>query len=94
MIATGDYSILTVFFSMLVIGSVAIAVGCSYSWFIEYKADSKAIRTLGMDVVLHAREEMERFPKVPLTWRIIARMTHPPFSCTKRIYQFFNKSPS
>ena len=94
MIATGDYSILTLFFSMLVIGLVAITVGCSYSWFIEYKADSKAIRTLGIDVVLHAREEMERFTKVPLTWRIIARMTHPPFSCTKRIYQFFNKSPS
>ena len=90
MVATGDYSILPAFFSMLVIGLLTIAIGCFFSWFIEYKADSKAIRILGMDTVLHAREEMGRFPKPPLSWRIIARMTHPPFSCTKRIYKFFN----
>jgi len=89
-VAAGDYSILPSFFSMLFIGLLAIAIGCFYSWFIEYKADSKAIRVLGMDTVLHAREQMDRFPKLPLSWRIIARMTHPPFSCTKRIYKFFN----
>lgn len=92
MVAAGDYNILPSFFSMLVIGLLAIAIGCFYSWFIEYKADSKAIRILGMDTVLHAREEIDRFPKLPLSWRIIARMTHPPFSCTKRIYQVFNKN--
>lgn len=90
MVAAGDYSILPSFFSVLVIGLVAIAIGCFYSWFIEYKADSKAIRILGMDKVLYAREEMDRFPKLPLSWRIIARMTHLPFSYTKRIYKFFN----
>lgn len=91
MVAAGDYNILPSFFSMLIIGLLAIAIGCFYSWFIEYKADSKAIRILGMDTVLRAREEIEYFPKPPLSWRIIARMTHPPFSCTKRIYQAFNR---
>ena len=90
MLAAGYYSILPSFFSMLFFGLLVIAIGCFYSWFIEYKADSKAIRILGMDTVLHAREEMGHFSKLPLSWRIIARMTHPPFSYTKRIYKFFN----
>jgi len=92
MVSTGDYSILSLFFSTLIIGLIAIAVGCLYSWFIEYKADSKAIRILGMNTVLHARKELERLPKLPIIWRILARMTHPPFSCTQRIYKFFNRN--
>jgi Zn-dependent protease with chaperone function len=89
-VSSGDYNILSLFFGMLIIGLIAIAIGCFYSWFIEYKADRQAIRVLGMDTVLHAREEIGRLPKLSLSWRIIARMTHPPFSLTKRIYQFFN----
>jgi len=47
MVAAGDHNILPSFLSMLIIGLLAIAIGCFYSWFIEYKADSKAIRILG-----------------------------------------------
>lgn len=72
--------------------SVALLlIGCSYSWFIEYKADSYAIKTLGLDHYLNAREEMKKLPKPSFTMRFIGRMTHPTPGIIFKIFQFFNK---
>ena len=76
---------------MLMYGLISIVVGCLCSWAIEYKADSTAIRILGMEKVVSARKQIEDLPKPPLLWLIIARMTHPRFSWTKFAYEYFHR---
>ena len=71
-------------------GIVFLVIGSSYSWFIEYKADSYAIKTLGLDQYLNAREEMKKLPKLSLMVRLIGRMTHPTPGIVFKIFQFFN----
>lgn len=90
MIATRNI-IPIVFFSMSITGIISIAIGCSYSWFIEYKADSIAIQTVGVSNFIYARSLMSNMPQVPLFWKILGRMTHPPPNWTLAIYKFFHK---
>ena len=75
----------------ILFGSLLILVGCAYSWFIEYKAESIAIGILGVNQVISVREQIENMPRPPLLWCIISRMTHLPFSWNLAIYKYFHK---
>ncbi len=80
------FSIGVILFALLL-----ILVGCAYSWFIEYKAESIAIGILGVNQVLSARKQIKNMPRPPLLWCVIARMTHPPFTWAMAMYQYFHK---
>lgn len=71
---------------------VLFAVPCAYSWFIEYKADSEAVRRLGVNAVLRAYAHLKTWPKPPLFWRIWARISRPPIAVTIRVCRFFNRN--
>ena len=64
---------------------------CTYSWFIEYKADCEAIQNLGVHTVLKARNYMASLPRLSWLGRIIAEVTHPPISFTIHVRRFFNR---
>ena len=75
----------------IIFGLLLILIGCAYSWFIEYKADSIAIGILGVNQVVSGREQMGNMPRSPLLLRIISRMTHLPFTWNMAIYNYFHK---
>ncbi len=85
------WSLLSLHISSFIVGLSATLIGCILSWILEYKAESIAIKILGVKWVISARRLMSNMPKPPLVWRIISRATHPPFSWTLSIYRFFHK---
>ena len=85
------YGLLTVQIDTIIFSLILVFAGCMYSWFIEYKAEAVAIKMLGVDQVIFAREQMVNFPKPPLSWRFLSKMTHPPFAWTMAIYKYFHK---
>lgn len=76
----------------IILGFVMLFIGCVLSWIIEYKAESTAITILGINQAISARELMGNMPKLPLVWRIISRLTHPPFPWTLSIYKLFHEN--
>ncbi|MFA4846311.1 MAG: hypothetical protein WC654_07195 [Patescibacteria group bacterium] len=81
----------------LLASAAAFAIPCLSSWFVEFLADSHAIRELGMSNILEGIEEGRALAtahglKRP-DWlsRVFGRLTHPPLPLTYRICQFLYK---
>ena len=80
----------------LAISIVLLMVFASFSWFLEVHADFGAIKKLGMQLVIDARDEGRKLlqaqgiRKQGLFLRSLACLTHPPFSLTSWLYRFFN----
>ena len=62
---------------LLALTSLLVVVPCGYSWFIEYKAEAKTFRKLGIDTVLAIDRDFAPRQKVPVLWHIVGIMTHP-----------------
>lgn len=77
---------------ILILMSIITIVFCSYSWFVEYKAEAVTFKKIGIDNVLEIDKQFKPSMKAPLQWRIAALLTHPPQSLVVRIYRHFNKS--
>lgn len=76
---------------LLLLAIPVVAIPCAYSWFIEYKAEAKTFKKLGIGTVLEIDGSLPTHPKAPLFWRIVNRMTHPSPKLVERIYRHFNR---
>jgi hypothetical protein len=86
------YAVL-MFIMSLLITSGLIFMGAMCSWFIEYKADSKAISVLGQKRLFEALvERKELCPKPSKTLMVIAFLTHLPINLTLKIYKLLHGS--
>jgi len=84
----------------LAIPAVLLMFFASFSWFLEIHADFSAMRKLGMQFVIDAREEGRRLlrargiKKLDLLQRSLAGLTHPPFSLTSWLYRLLDSRGS
>lgn len=90
-VVRGEIGYLFMFLQSLLLSFFLGLILCTYSWFIEYKADCEAIRKLGVHTVRDARNHIANLSRPPRLWRIIARMTNPPISFTIHVCRFFNR---
>jgi len=80
------------FATLFIPGIVFVFIACICSQFLEYKADCKSIRLLGLETVSQARKEVSALlPKPSLSWRIYGAITHPPLAFTIKVCCFFNR---
>ena len=70
---------------------LCIIIPFSFSWFVEYKAESFTFKRLGVDEVLAADQEKAFLKRMPFYWLIIKLLTHPPTSLSIKIFRFFNR---
>ena len=84
----------------LAISIVLLTFFASFSWFLEIHADFSAMRKLGIQFVIDAREEGRRLlrargiKKLDLLQRSLAGLTHPPFSLTSWLYRLLDSRGS
>jgi len=75
---------------LLLFAIPVVIIPCAYSWFIEYKAEARTFRKLGIEAVLEIDSTLPTRSKAPVFWRIVNRMTHPPPKLVEKVYRRFN----
>jgi hypothetical protein len=79
-------------FLALCLAAFSLGVLGIYSWILELNAEFYAIRKLGLQGVLAAREDIPEHPKFSWYLRAWGLLTHPPNSVTISVYYWTHKN--
>ncbi len=87
-----NYLFLSYTIFLFVISFLAIGLFSILSWYLEIDADYYSIKHIGKNNALNAIDGMKsKAIKIKFIYKVIGRLTHPPFWVPMKIYDFINK---
>lgn len=76
----------------VLISSFLILLFCAFSWMLEFNAEFKAIKEMGLQSYLDTRMQLPKPLKLSPSQKLIIRMTHPTTNITVKLWKWFNRN--